>query len=204
MKIIGIIHTFLQPIPFNFYYERDHFPSELHVNSFSLKNCLVNHFNWDKKKILVKKSKRFSRNSKVNMDQKLFFPYEIPDPKKLEKTFIDFVKLYKDKINLNFEIKIHPAKKSNSTHIFLKNKIINILNKNKNPSTKSNKKISVFFEYTSSIIEALERNVKVIQVCTEPILQTYTSFFYKGIKIRQIGNNIIEYKRIKKNSLIKM
>ena len=82
--------------------------------------------------------------------------------------------------------------------------IINILNKNKTSQKKTNNKISIFFEYTSSIIEALERDVKVIQLCTEPILQVYTPFFYKGISFTQIKNNIIEYKKIKKNSLIKM
>ena len=55
LKVVGIVHTFLQPIPFNFYYEKDHFPDELHVNSYSLKNCLVKHFNWKEKKNFNKK-----------------------------------------------------------------------------------------------------------------------------------------------------
>ena len=38
------------------------------------------------------------------------------------KIFINFVELYKDKINLNLEIKIHPAKTHNNVHLNLKRK----------------------------------------------------------------------------------
>ena len=138
------------------------------------------------------------------MKKTLFFPYEIPDPKKMENIFLGFVALYKNKINLNLDVKIHPVKLKDKSHLNLKKKILDILKQNREYSKKNGKNVSVFFEYTSSIIEALERGTKVIQICTEPTLQVYTPFIYKGISIKQINKNIFEYNQIKKNSLIKM
>ena len=204
IKIIGIVHTFLQPIPLNLFFEKAVCPDELHVNSVSMKNCLVKHMNWKKNNILIKKSTRFFRKNKIDMKKKLFFPYEIPNPKKLERVFISFVELYKNKINLNLDVKIHPIKLKNKSHLNLKKKILDILRKNRKYNKKINKNVSIFFEYTSSIIEALERGIKVIQICTEPTLQVYTPYIYKGISIKQINKNMFEYKKIKKNSLIKM
>lgn len=160
--------------------------------------------NWNNKNILIKKSTRFDRKNKVDMKKTLFFPYEIPDPKKIEKLFINFVALYKNKINMNFKIKIHPVKLRDKSHLNLKKKILDILSQNKTYNKKKYKNVSVFFEYTSAIIEALERGIKVIQVCTEPTLQVYTPYFYRGLGVKQINRNIFEYYKIKKNSLIKM
>tara|TARA_Y100000816_G_C26037078_1_gene543035 strand:- start:686 stop:1171 length:486 start_codon:yes stop_codon:yes gene_type:complete len=160
--------------------------------------------NWRKKNILIKRSTRFFRKNKIDMKKKLFFPYEIPDPKKIEKAFMGFVELYKNKISLNLDIKIHPVKLKDRSHLSLKNKILNILKQNRKYNRKNYKNVSIFFEYTSSIIEALERGTKVIQICTEPTLQVYTPYIYKGISIKQINKNIFEYNEIKRNSLIKM
>ena len=204
IKIEGIVHTFLQPIPFNLYFEKKVCPDKLYVNSISIKRCLIKHMNWNNKNILIKKSTRFDRKNKVDMKKTLFFPYEIPDPKKIEKLFINFVALYKNKINMNFKIKIHPVKLRDKSHLNLKKKILDILSQNKTYNKKKYKNVSVFFEYTSAIIEALERGIKVIQVCTEPTLQVYTPYFYRGLGVKQINRNIFEYYKIKKNSLIKM
>ena len=204
INIIGIVHTFLQPIPLNLYFEKTVCPNVLHVNSSSIKNSLIRHMNWNKNDILIKKSTRYFRKNKIKMNKKLFFPYEIPDSKKIEKVFTSFISLYKNKIDLNLEIKIHPIKSKDKYHLKLKNKILDILKKNRKHNKKIDKNVSVFFEYTSSIIEALERGTKVIQICTEPTLQVYTPYIYKGISIKQINKNIFEYNKIKRNSLIKM
>ena len=204
IRTLGIVHTFSQPIPFNLFFEKNVCPDVLHVNSASIKNCLVKHMNWKKKNILIKKSTRFFRKNKINMKKKLFFPYEIPDTNKMENIFLGFVALYKNKINLNLDVKIHPVKLKDKSHLNLKKKILDILKQNREYNKKNEKNVSVFFEYTSSIIEALERGVKVIQICTEPTLQVYTPFIYKGISIKQINKNIFEYNQIKRNSLIKM
>jgi len=204
LKITGLVHTFPQPIPFNLFFDKYSCPNKLTVNSKSLKNCLIKNMQWKKKDVLIKKSKRFDRNSKFDMKKKIFFPYEIPNQNKLLMVFKEFVDLYKNKINFDFDVKIHPVKFEDLSHKNLKEKIIKIINQNNFKKSKNSQNISIFFEYTSSLIEALERDVKVFQLCTEPILQVYTSKFFDGIRTIPITNNIIEYKKIKKNTLIKM
>ena len=91
---------------------------------------------------------------------------------------------------------------NNFQHKKFKNQIIKKLNFKKKNDNKKN--ISIFLDYTSAIIEALERGVNVFQICTNPILHVYTSFFWKGIKVKKISNHTFEYMKIKKNSLINM
>ena len=49
IRTLGIVHTFSQPIPFNLFFEKNVCPDVLHVNSTSMKNCLMKHMNWRKK-----------------------------------------------------------------------------------------------------------------------------------------------------------
>lgn len=204
LKITGLAHTFPQPIPFNLFFDKSFCPSKLIVNSKTLRNCLIKNMNWKKKDIFIKKSARFDRNSKIDMKKKIFFPYEISNQTRLLEVFKEFVDIYKGRINFDFDIKIHPVKFEDFAHKNFKKKIIQIIKNNNLKKSKNFQNISIFLEYTSSIIEALERDVKVFQLCTEPVLQVYTSKFFKGIKAIPITNNIIEYKHIKKNTLIKM
>ncbi len=202
IKIEGIIHTFLQPIPFNIFYSKSNSPDFLIVNSLSQKNCLVKFMNWDKESIFIRKSLRYSRVPKIEMKKKIFLPYQINNYTKLSKIFIKFILSSKKYSLPKFEIKIHPVKVNNFLHENFKKQILKILNIKKKYDNK--KKISIFLEYTSAIIEALERGVNIFQICTNPILHVYTPLFWEGIKVKKISSHTFEYMKIKKNTLIKM
>ena len=202
IKIEGLLHTFLQPIPFNIFYSKRNSPDFLIVNSLSQKNCLVKFMNWNKESILIKKSKRYSRIPKIEMSKKIFLPYQINNSIELNRIFEKFI-LSNTKNSLpKFEIKIHPVKVNNFLHKNFKNQILKTLNIKKKYDNKKN--ISIFLDYTSAIIEALERGVNILQICTNPILHVYSPLFWKGIKVKKISNHTFEYMKIKKNTLIKM
>tara|TARA_B100000902_G_scaffold392223_1_gene444291 strand:+ start:3095 stop:4357 length:1263 start_codon:yes stop_codon:yes gene_type:complete len=202
IKIEGLIHTFLQPIPFNIFYSKSNSPDFLIVSSLSQKNCLVKFMNWSKESILIKKSKRYSRIPKIEMKKKIFLPYQINNSLKLYRIFEKFIHSNKKYSLPKFEIKIHPVKVNNFQHENFKNQIYKTLNLKKKYDNKKN--ISIFLDYTSAIIEALERGVNIFQICTNPILHVYTPFFWKGIKVKKISSYSFEYMKIKKNTLIKM
>jgi hypothetical protein len=58
IKVIGLIHTFLEPIPFNLFYNKSYSPDKLIVNSISQKECLTKYMGWNKKLIFIENSKR--------------------------------------------------------------------------------------------------------------------------------------------------
>ena len=49
----------------------------------------------------------------------------------MESIFLGFVALYKNKINLNLDVKIHPVKLKDKSHLNLKKKILDILKQNR-------------------------------------------------------------------------
>jgi len=204
-NIIGYIHAYPQPIPFNLFNYPQCSPNKIVVNSKSLKKTLIDYFKWKKKHIIIKDSSRFYKDTKIDMTKKIFLPYAINESKRLLILFSNYLKVVNNNSLPLFEIQIHPEKINDKYHKKFKEKLIEIISNNKDKFIKNKKnKISLFFGYTSSIIEALERGAKVVQICSVPILETYTSLFAYEIKCKKINKFTYEYDLIKKNSLIKM
>ena len=205
INIIGYIHTYPQPIPFNLFNHASCSPNKIVVNSKSLKKTLINYFNWKKKYIIIKNSSRFYKDIEVDMTKKIFLPYSINEKKKLLSSFSDYLKIIHKNSLPFFEIRIHPEKINDRIHKKFKEELLKIIDNNKNKFINNKKnKTSLFFGYTSSIIEALERGAKVVQICSVPILETYTPLFVHKIKCKKINQFVYEYDLVKKNSLIKM
>ena len=71
-------------------------------------------------------------------------------------------------------------------------------------SSSKNKNISIFLGSTASVIEALERNLKVIHICSNILFEKFNNFYWKDLKIIKINNNTFEYKIKNKGRLIKL
>ena len=139
------------------------------------------------------------------MTKKIFLPYQINESEKLLLLFIEYIKKNNDHKLPIFKIMIHPTKINDARHILFKHKLERIIKNNQIKFNDSKKnKTSIFFGYTSAIIEALERGAKVIQICSEPILEVYTPLFIKQISCKRINQYTYAYTLKKKNSLIQM
>ena len=86
----------------------------------------------------------------------------------------------------------------------MKKKLKKLLSSEKEKNLKSNKNLSIFIGSTGAIIEALERGIKVIQICEFPLLDVYSSNLWKNIIVNKIAENIYTYKLKKKGRLIKL
>jgi len=63
--------------------------------------------------------------------------------------------------------------------------------------------ISFFIGPTTGVIVALEKDLRVVHICFDPIFDSYSSEMWPNLKTIKIGNNSLEYTLIKKNSFIK-
>ena len=84
------------------------------------------------------------------------------------------------------------------------NEISKLLDKKKYQIVnKNSENISIFIGSTGSVIEALERGIKVFHICEDPVFESYTKKIWNKIKVRKINDNIYKYDTISKNKLIK-
>ena len=102
------------------------------------------------------------------------------------------------------EIKKHPVTAKEKKVVRFEKKLKKLLSSEKKKKFKSDKNLSIFIGSSGAIIEALERGVKVIQICEFPLLDVYSNNFWKNIITNKIAKNIYTYKLKKKGRLIKL
>ena len=102
------------------------------------------------------------------------------------------------------KIQKHPFSAKEKKIINFENQLKNILKSEKKKKKQNSEDLSIFIGSTGAIVEALERGVKVMQICEFPILDVYSSIFWKNIIVKQIHNNVFTYKLKKKGKLIKL
>ena len=116
------------------------------------------------------------------------------------KKIIDSSKYYiKD-----LKIQKHPFSAKEKKIINFENKLKIILKSEKKKKKQNLEDLSIFIGSTGAIVEALERGVKVMQICEFPILDVYSSIFWRNIIVKQIHNNVFTYRLKKKGKLIKL
>ena len=194
IKNIGYIHSVPIGLPTNLIY-RDGSPDKLIVNGLDLLNNFTKYLGWNKKKIKVLNSSRFNKYKMMNGI--IFLPYYLNDTNNI---FLILKKLFKKKLYKNFNelvVKNHPEKLESFQHKKIIKKINTILIKNKNKN-----KYSIFFGATASVIEALERGVKVIHISFDPVFEIYSNKLWPNVEIKKLDEHVFEYSLKKKYQLI--
>jgi hypothetical protein len=54
--------------------------------------------------------------------------------------------------------------------------------------------LSIFIGATASILEALERGVNVIHICSDPLFESHNEAIWSYLKIEQIGTYTFRYR----------
>ncbi len=194
IQSVGYIHAFPIGLPTNLIH-RDGSPDKLIVNGKDQLTNFTKFLGWDKKKIKILDSSRFYSGKKMNGH--IFLPYHLNNSKNI---LLILKKLFKNKLYKNFNtltIKNHPEKINSIPHKKIIKEMKNIL-----ITSKYDKEYSVFFGATSSVVEALERGVKVIHISFDPAFEVYSNKLWENIHIKKIDEHIFEYSLNKKNQLI--
>ena len=203
IETIGYDHSVPHSLPLNLFF-RTGAPDTLIVNSKSQFENSVNFLNWHQERVKLAPSLRYQKNDKEDFKNKIFFPYQIFNPKIVLNEFNNFLS-QQDDFSLNkLDIKMHPVSPFIDKQKKLKNELLNIMNKygNKFNSKNSNKDTSIFIGATTAIIVALEKNIRVFHLCAKPILDSYSNYMWPKLRINYVSQYIFEYKVDEKNNFL--
>tara|TARA_B110000503_G_scaffold124319_1_gene190748 strand:+ start:99 stop:1355 length:1257 start_codon:yes stop_codon:yes gene_type:complete len=202
IKVIGFIHSILPALPTNLIFKEPS-PDKIFVSGDDTVR-IAKTLGWNKKKIIQIKSIRFSKSKHItkNMCNKLFLPIQITNYNFYEKTIKKFF-LLNQEFRTNLQIKEHPSTNKNSHYISFLSKVNNYLSSFKLKQGKQ-LKISFFIGSTSSVIEALERGLRVVHFVDDTVFQLYEKPLFKNIITTKLMDGVYSYRLLKKNSYIKL
>ncbi len=199
----GYDHSAPHSIPTHLMY-KSYSPDILFVNGSSQVNFSKKFLGWPKKKIRLAPSLRYPKKLKLDLQNKVFLPYNIPN----QTVVVDeFKKIILEEPNLNYKslkIKNHPMMINSKRHLILKGKLEKIIKENKNKSKNKNKKnIAIFIGATTGVIVALEKKIDVIHICFDSIFDSYSQTLWPNLQVKQISKNSFTYKLKKYNTFLK-
>lgn len=200
-KITGYVHAPPQSIPTNLL-KKSLNPDKIIVNGSDQKRCMKKLLGWKNNDILVKPSSRFMIQNSIKKKH-IYLPVNIQDEKKILNNLEKLQKYNYININ-NFKLKFHPASLGLKKISYLVKSISEL--KKKNSRLKKNivyKDYTIFIGMTGAIVEALERNIKLIHIVQDIEIDMYSKDIWPNIKAQKLFDDIYTYKLKKKGQMIK-
>ncbi len=202
VNTVGIIHSILPAVPLNLI-KRDGSPDKIYISGIQQKKILVKLLGWKNNEILLSNSLRLNYGYDKKIIGSIFFPINLNKIDKLKNTFKNLVCNSKIIKYPKLKIRNHPQMKYSLIHNSLEKEFRKILNScNKNIHENNKIKVCIFIGTTSSILEYLVKNLKIIHIPINKELDVYSEAIWKNVKSIE-KNNIFYYKSTKNNNLVK-
>jgi hypothetical protein len=198
----GYDHSAPHSIPIHLIH-RNFSPDLLFLNGSSQIDFLNKFLKWPKKKLKLVPSLRYTNKMKQRFNDQVFLPYEIFNEKSIIKDFKKIISRYYNNDLRYLKIKNHPLMTNSKKHKQLTLKLESVIKSSKNNKIKKDKKkTAIFIGPTTGAIVALEKNLRVIHICFDPLFDSYSQRLWPNLKVSQITKNSFIYKLNKRNSFI--
>jgi hypothetical protein len=195
IKTVGYNSSLLTPLPSEFVH-RSGAPDFLLVHGESQVDIFTSILNWPTSKMILIESLRFRHENKDNLlENKIFIPRAIHNKDIYINEFKKLLINSPPNTFPNFLIQNQPTMINSQKHLDLISKLKKIIKNYKNRFSEKpiKKNISIFFGVTATIFEALEKNIKVIHICGDPVFESYNSKIWKNLVVDQKNKYLFFY-----------
>ena len=196
----GYLHSCLPPLPTEFFFKNtlDNL-DKLIVHGIDQSWILKNFLGWKTNKILLSKSFRYTKsNIKRNS---IYLPYAFNNPDIILNSIKFIFESGILKNRFYFNVINHPHQTFSRKHIKLI-KDINLIITSYKKEKIIPSEYSIFIGATASIIEALEMNIKVLHISSNPEFEFHNNKIWKSFDIKPLNSNVLVYKLFKRNRII--
>ena len=193
VRTYGYVHSMLPALPTT-YIKRNGAPQKILTTGKAQKEILIKYLGWKYKEVKTLPTLRFLKNNKISINQKILLPIDFFNSKLILSTLNNYL-INCENLSLPvMKIRNHPAAEKSKRHKLLIKKINIILQRNsKKFSKKIKKNISIIIGWTASIFEALDNNIKVIHICSEPLFESFQKKLWKHLEVTKINSNLFMY-----------
>jgi hypothetical protein len=200
---IGYLHSSLAALPVDLLYRRGA-PDTLWVHGDGQREILCSKLGWPSLRVKKIKSLRYKYEDKSCFGGQIFLPYSFSGSIKLADSLRDFFVLSKKNGLSAFTIRNHPLMVKSKIHIALGAKIEALIQRFDIGSSekKGASSLSIFIGVTAGMIEALEKDIEVVQICSNPIFESHSQNIWSSFSVKELGKNIFSYELNRKGEYI--
>lgn len=203
IRTIGYMHSVLPPLPTDLLY-RSGAPDTLWTHGRAQAEILSVKLGWPESTLRIIPSLRYKYSDKVPFSGQIFFPYSFHDPGLLVSGFRALLSKAAPGSLPLFAIRNHPMMSNSASHMQLEARFKALIDHYRkcllNNSTSTGE--SIFVGATAAIIEALERGVRPIQICSDPVFEAHTETIWDCLEVIQLDSMLFKYRLRERGSCI--
>lgn len=189
----GYLHSALPPLMTDLFY-RDGAPDILYVHGNGQIKILKEYLNWPDQHLKFIPSLRFNRGDTNSMSGYIFLPYDFNDAVSYVQEFKYFLAASSISALPILKLRNHPHQINSTKHIRLMADLEKcMLEYQDRFDALSARKVSVLIGATAAILEALERGIDVIHICTDPVFESHCEKIWDNLYVVQISSQTFEY-----------
>jgi hypothetical protein len=194
IKTVGYLHSALPPLPTDLIH-RAEAPAILLVHGRGQADILTRHLGWPRSALRVIQSLRYRDTDAGALAGSVFLPYSFDDVHVIETAFRDFIIGSAPGELPLFVVRNHPVMQDSVRHRRLQRKLQSMMRKYADRFTDvpAVRAISVFIGATAAIVEALERGVAVIHVCSRPLTEAHSAEIWADLAVERLGEHLFRY-----------
>ena len=191
LLVYGYIHSSMSAFP-SYYFKRLGAVDKLFVHGSAYKRVLVDHLGWEDDEVQVISSLRFKKKPQTDYAGRIYIPYDFADPGLILREIEHILRF----VGSGFrrpEVRLHPVKSNLAPHIEIKANIEKLLDEVSQNFDAKGRDLTVVVGLTAALLEALENDVEVIQIVSDPAIETYSSEIWSELESNPISEYSTKY-----------
>jgi hypothetical protein len=192
---VGYLHSALPPLPTDLIY-RAGAPELLLVHGRGQVDILARDLGWPREALRCIAAFRYRANDAGALDGFIFLPYAFFDPELIENAFRDFLAGSPPGSLPPLTVRNHPWMRDSKPHARLTVSLETLMAtyRDRFANVKLESKLSVFIGATAAILEALERGVEAVHICSQPVMESHNGAIWRELNVERLGEYLFRYR----------
>ena len=192
---VGYLHSALPPLPTDLIH-RVGAPELLLVHGQGQAEILTSRLGWPRSALRTIPSLRYRVTDPGPLGGLVLLPYAFGDARVIEAAFRDFLLSATRGTLPPLSVRNHPMMQESKPHRRLQRRLEAEMRAHSDRFAGGPRAqpVSVFIGATAAILEALERGVAVVHICSQPLMESHGAQVWEGLEVERIGEHVFRYR----------
>jgi hypothetical protein len=192
---VGYLHSALPALPTDFLF-RSGAPDRLLVHGRGQGEILSAHLGWPADQLETIPSLRFLRSDPPTLAGRILLPYAFDDADLISHKMEAYMANAPRASMPAWEVRNHPVMVTSKKHLALTTRLQGIIRRHSDRISTDERmgRQTLMIGATAAVVEALERGLDVVHVCTDALFEKHSSAIWTHLDVEELAADVYRYR----------
>lgn len=204
IRTVGYLHSALPALPTDYLY-RAGAPEQLLVHGEGQADILREHLGWPSGQLQIITSLRYARDASVPFAGRILLPYSFADADFIEQRVDAMLSAAAPGTMPRWQVRNHPVMTNSSRHLQLAERLTRVIARHAERASDAADvaQQTLMIGATAAVIEALERGLDVVHLCTNPLFERHCPLLWNRLQSDELAPNVYRYRLRERGAYIR-